>query len=398
MTTTIHWLGAGLSSVPGIKRLAKGQHSLIVWNRSLTKAQNTLAGIEDEKSQPITIKTLDWQQLKASINKGDVVVSMLPATKHLEVAQLCLTQQAHFVSSSYISPEMAELNAKAQSLQLSFVNEVGLDPGLDHLLAHLLVDDYQNSEQFSADNKLSFRSYCGGFPKIANDFRYKFSWSPLGVLKALKSPAKWLNDSAEKTSQAPWEALSDYTIDLPDGSETFQAYPNRDSLPFLQQYGFKDNWQIQEFVRGTLRLAGWSDAWRYLFDEIASFANSGKTADEIEQRLTVISQELEQKYCYDEGEPDRVVLSVELVATADGKEVWHKSYNMDANGNEQGQAMARLVSLPVSLAVESVLANQSPTGVSAAPHQAGTINQWLGALKELGEDIHHRDHLSLSRQ
>ncbi len=396
MTTTIHWLGAGLSSVPGIKRLAKGQYSLIVWNRSLAKAQNTLAGIEDEKSQPITINTLDWQQLEATINKGDVVVSMLPATKHLEVAQLCLTQQAHFVSSSYISPEMAELNAKTQSLQLSFVNEVGLDPGLDHLLAHLLVDDYQNSAQFSADNKLSFRSYCGGFPKIANDFRYKFSWSPLGVLKALKSPAKWLGNGAEKTSQAPWEALSDYCIDLPDGSETFQAYPNRDSLPFLQQYGFKDNWQVQEFVRGTLRLAGWSDAWRYLFDEIASFANSSKTADEIEQRLTVISQELEQKYCYDKGEPDRVVLSVDLVATKGGKEVWHKSYNMDASGNEQGQAMARLVSLPVSLAVESVLAKQSPTGVSAAPHQADKINQWLTALTDLGEDIHHRDHLSLS--
>ena len=394
MTQTIHWLGAGLSSIPGIKRLANSKHPLIVWNRSLAKAQSTLDGIKDENAQPVNIQQLDWQQLKDTIRAGDVVVSMLPATKHLDVAELCLAGRAHFVSSSYISPEMASLNEQTTALALSFVNDVGLDPGLDHLLAHLLVDDYKNSAQFSAENKLSFRSYCGGFPKVANAFKYKFSWSPLGVLKALKSPAQWLKNGVPATSQAPWEALSNYTVDLTAGCETFQAYPNRDSLPFLQQYGFEDSWQVQEFVRGTLRLAGWSTAWQYLFDEIAELTSSNKSAAEIEQRLTVISQELEQKYCYDDGEPDRVVLSVELVATKDDKEIWHKSYHMDACGNEQGQAMARLVSLPVSLAVESILSNQSPTGISAAPHQAATIVQWLAVLKDLGEEIHHKDHLN----
>jgi saccharopine dehydrogenase (NADP+, L-glutamate forming) len=289
---------------------------------------------------------------------------------------------------------MAALNEQSKAQKLSFVNEVGLDPGLDHLLAHLLVDDYQNSESFSEDNKLSFRSYCGGFPKVANDFKYKFSWSPLGVLKALKSPAQWLQNGTPATSQAPWEALSDYTISLAEGAETFQAYPNRDSLPFLQQYGFNENWKVDKFVRGTLRLAGWSTAWKYLFDEIAELAKSDRSVDEIEQRLTTISQELEQKYSYNDNEPDRVVLSVDLVATNNGKEVWHKSYLLDACGNEQGQAMARLVSIPVSLAIESILSNNSPIGVSAAPHQPKAIQPWLTKLESLGEEFYLKDHLA----
>lgn len=255
------------------------------------------------------------------------------------------------------------------------------------MFAHLLVDDYQNSKTFSVENTLYFRSYCGGFPKIPNDFRYKFSWSPLGVLKALKSPAQWLDKGKAHTSQAPWEALSDYTVKLPEGLETFQAYPNRDSLPFLQQYGFSENWKVEEFVRGTLRLAGWSTAWQSIFDEIAQMSADNKPADEVEQRLTEISQQLEKQYCYDDAEPDRVVLNVDLMAKQASKVVWHQSYLLDAAGNSQGQAMARLVSLPVSFAAEDILAKTSPVGVSAAAHQAKKIRHWLQQLKQLGEYI-----------
>ena len=394
MKNTIHWLGAGLSSVPGIKRLALATTPLIVWNRSLDKAQNTLKNIKDENQQSLDIQQLNWEELATTVQAGDVVISMLPATKHLDVAQLCLKTKAHFVSSSYISPEMATLDQQAKDQGLCFVNEVGLDPGLDHLLAHLLVEEYQQSEQFSVDNKLYFRSYCGGFPKVANDFKYKFSWSPLGVLKALKSPAKWLAQGSPQTSQAPWEALSDYTIAFNNGSETFQAYPNRDSLPFLKQYNFANNWQVEEFVRGTLRLSGWSDAWQYLFDDIAKMTSDGTSAEEIEQRLTTISKALEQKYSYNDNEADRVVLSVELVAKRNNKDVWHQSYLLDACGNKSGQAMARLVSLPVSLAVDAILNKLTPEGVTAAPHQSETINKWLTELTTLGEEFSHKNHLT----
>jgi len=385
MTHTIHWLGAGLSSAPGIIELAKKTTPIIVWNRSLEKAQQVLKHDEVE----IDVRQLNWDALTATVKPGDVLVSMLPATMHLTVAEFCLSHQAHFVSSSYIAPEMAALNAKAQAANLCFVNEVGLDPGIDHLFAHLLVDSYQASEQYSPENQHYFRSYCGGFPKVANDFKYKFSWSPLGVLKALRSKAQWQEDGMVKTSNAPWEALSEYQAQLFDHHETFQAYPNRDSIPFIKQYNFQDDWDVQEFVRGTLRLNGWSTAWQPLFDEIATLEGSNG-----EQRLLEISQELEQKYGYDEGEADRVVMCVELEVRRAGKVVWHQSYHLDSQGNEQGPAMARLVSYPVSLAIESVLNRQIPAGVSAAPENAEQINQWLSTLTALGESIGHHDHLA----
>jgi len=384
MTQTIHWLGAGLSSAPGIIELAKKATPLIVWNRSLVKAEQALKNDDVE----IDVRQLDWDALTSTVKAGDVLVSMLPATMHITVAQFCLTHKTHFVSSSYISPEMSALNSQAQDLNLCFVNEVGLDPGIDHLLAHLLVDSYQSSAQFSPDNQHYFRSYCGGFPKVANDFKYKFSWSPLGVLKALRSKAQWQADGVIKTSNAPWEALSEYKAQLSDHSETFQAYPNRNSLPFIKQYNFQDDWDVQEFVRGTLRLNGWSTAWQSLFDEISTLEGSSGEA-----RLLEISQELEQKYLYDESEADRVVMCVELEVRQAGKIVWHQSYHLDSQGNAQGQAMARLVSLPVSLAIESVLNNQIAVGVSAAPEEPERINQWLSALTANGESIGHHDHL-----
>ena len=378
MTHTIHWLGAGLSSIPGILKLDDGPNPLIVWNRSLEKAQDTLS----ELKTGMDVRQLDWQQLENTIAAGDVLVSMLPATQHLKVAELCLKTKANFVSSSYISPDMAKLDAQAKSLGLCFVNEVGLDPGLDHLLAHSLMDQYRNSEQFSPSNEHYFRSYCGGFPKIPNDFKYKFSWSPLGVLKALKSPSRWISKGEERTSQAPWQALTTYTAQFPEGSEEFQAYANRDSVPFLSQYGFGEDWKVREFVRGTLRLAGWSTAWKPIFDELEQL-----TGDAAEQRMVEISTELEEEHSYEVGEPDRVVLCVELEARRDGQSIWHKSYQMDSQGNAAGHAMARLVSWTVAIAIDSLLAGDIPTGVSAAPEQPELVAQWLGKLDELGEKI-----------
>ncbi|WOH39285.1 saccharopine dehydrogenase family protein [Thalassotalea fonticola] len=389
MTTTtkhtIHWLGAGLSSKPGIELLANSEHPLTVWNRSLAKAQTTLADI----CAKLSIKQLDWQVLAASINPGDVVVSMLPATKHLQVAQLCLENQAHFVSSSYISPQMADLNNQAAAANLCLVNEIGLDPGIDHLLAHDLIEKYRTSAQFDKTNELYFRSYCGGFPKVANDFKYKFSWSPLGVLKALRSPAKWINNGEIVTSQAPWQALRDYQINSAEQQETFQAYPNRDSTPFIQQYQFQSDWNVKEFVRGTLRLAGWSTAWQYLFDEIGQLSDA-----ESEQRLTEISQELEQKYSYDADEADRVVLCVELEAKNADNKVWHQSYLLDCIGNDSGQAMARLVSIPVAFAILSILRGEIKPGVSAAVHEPEQVKAWLSKLIDLGENIACHNHLN----
>jgi hypothetical protein len=377
---TIHWLGCGLSSLPGIGKIAKSEHRLIVWNRSLAKAKAAV----DTLNADIQVNELDWAKLDASVAEGDVVVSMLPGTLHLKVAQLCLSRKAHFVCSSYVSPELAALDQDAKSAGLCFVNEVGLDPGLDHLLAHTLLADYRSAANFSENNQHYFRSYCGGFPKHSNDFKYKFSWSPLGVLKALKSPAQWIAEGKVQRTEKPWLALSDFETRLATETETFQAYPNRDSLPFREEYGFYDSWNLQEFVRGTLRLNGWSQAWSELFDEVDRLSGADGDA-----RLQVISDDLWQRYQYAEGEADRVVLSVELeVKDSQGlNTIWHASYGLDESGDARGSAMARLVSLTVAIAIESLLAGELQIGVMAAPHDQKTVASWLSRLASLDEKV-----------
>ena len=218
-------------------------------------------------------------------------------------------------------------------------------------------------------------------PKIANAFRYKFSWSPLGVLKALRSPSRSIRNFSELRVDRPWNALSSYDAPLPT-PETFEVYPNRDSVPFIADYRFDPAWPVRDFVRGTLRLNGWSDAWAGVFSEIETL--SGPEGD---ARLKEMSDQFWSENAYDEGEPDRVVLCVELKAEKDGKTVWHKSYVMDAWGDARGTAMARLVSVPVSLAVESVLAREIPAGVSAAPHDPRLVDRWMAEIDKLAQHL-----------
>jgi saccharopine dehydrogenase-like NADP-dependent oxidoreductase len=380
-----HWMGAGLSSVPGIRRLGSEGHALTLWNRTLDKAEHAIAGLNGD----VDARVFDLDQVADALEPGDVAVSMLPADWHVRVAEAALDAGAHFVSSSYIAPPMRALDARGRKLGLCLINECGLDPGLDHMLAHLLIADYRTSGVFDKDNAHYFRSYCGGFPKVPNDFRYKFSWSPLGVLKALISPSRSLLDGEVIETQRPWDALSSYTAKLPEGEETFQAYPNRDSLPFMAEYGMEDGWNVQQFVRGTLRLDGWSDAWADVFREVETL--SGEARD---KRLKEMSDEFWLLYAYDEGEPDRVVLCVELQVDRDGETVWHKSYALDAAGDAAGSAMGRLVSIPVSLVIEAVLSGRLEPGVHAAPNDVDLIRQWLKVLGEGGDNFTLFDHLS----
>ncbi|MDC0267702.1 saccharopine dehydrogenase NADP-binding domain-containing protein [bacterium] len=385
MKPSIHWLGTGLSSPPGIRRLAATTHPLIVWNRTPEKARLALPDISDG----IPIRKLSLENLAACVHPGDVVVSMLPAGMHPSVVELCLDQRTHFVCSSYVAPAIATLDTEAKEKGLCLVNEVGLDPGLDHLMAHSLIHAYRKSPLFAPDKQHFFRSYCGGFPAEANAFRYKFSWSPLGVLKALRSPAQWLAGGAIRTCQAPWEALSTYTAAFAKGRESFQAYPNRDSLPFMSYYGMTREWDVQEFVRGTLRLPGWSEAWQPIFDAIVPLKGEDGA-----RRLVEISEALEEKYSYEDQEADRVVLCVELEVRQNEKPVWHQAYHLDSKGNPRGQAMARLVSLPVSLAVEAVLDKEIPAGVTAAPSEPEQVTHWLDQLERLGEACSLHDYLA----
>ena len=372
---TIHWCGTGLSSVPGLRRLIEAGHPVCVWNRSLDKAQSAVGDLTDQ------IKPFTFDTLSAEVDEGDIVVSMLPGDWHARIAEMCINKAAHFVSSSYIAPEMRALDGKALVRGVACVNEFGLEPGIDHLMAHHLMADYRAAPAVDAGNDLSFLSYCGGIPKHPNPFRYKFSWSPLGVLKALRSPSRSIRNYSELTIQRPWDAITSNQAPLP-APETFEVYPNRDSLPFLADYGFEPQWRVKEFVRGTLRLGGWTEAWSDVFSEIEQL-----DGPEGETRLQEMSDQLWTENAYDKGEPDRVVLCVDLKAERDGAPVWHKTYVMDAWGDARGTAMARLVSVPVALAVEAVLAHEIPAGVTPAPRDPKLVARFLSEVDRLAQHL-----------
>lgn len=379
---TIHWCGTGLSAVPGLRRLIEAGHDVTVWNRTRDKAVAAVGDLTD------AIRSFDFDVLSAQIEQGDIVVSMLPGDWHVRVADMCINKSAHFVSSSYIAPEMRALHAKALLKGIAVVNEIGLDPGIDHLMAHHLVADYLASDAFDADNDLSFLSYCGGIPKFPNPFRYKFSWSPLGVLKALRSPSRSIRNYSELNVSRPWDAMNAYQAPLPT-PEVFEVYPNRDSLPFMEDYRFEPTWRVKAFVRGTLRLNGWTDAWSDVFEEIETLEGESGEA-----RLREMSEQFWRENAYDEDEPDRVVLCVEFKAEHAGRAVWHKTFVMDAWGDERGTAMARLVSIPVSLAVEAVMNREIPAGVSPAPHDAKLVAHFLGEVDRLAQHLQVVDHLT----
>jgi len=377
---TIHWCGTGLSAIPGLRALIEEGLDVKVWNRTASKAQEAVGDLTDN------IAAYDIDVLGNELSAGDIVVSMLPGDHHVPLAKCAIANRAHFVSSSYIAPEMRDLDQAAKDAGVCLVNEIGLDPGIDHLMAHKLVELYRASDAFDPTNELGFISYCGGIPKVPNPFRYKFSWSPLGVLKALRSPSKSIKNGAEFSVDRPWDAISSYEAPLPT-PETFEVYPNRDSLPFMAQYHFDPEWNVREFVRGTLRLNGWADAWADVFSEIETL--SGEAGD---ARLKEMSDQFWAENAYGENDPDRVVLCVSLRAEQNGKTVWHQTYAMDAWGTEASTAMARLVSKPVSFGLKAVLANQIPTGVSAAPDDPKLVEAWLSEIAALAQHLEIVDH------
>ncbi len=379
----VHWCGTGLSAIPGLKKLIMDGNNVIVWNRTVSKATKALAGLS------ATIHEFNINALEEKLAPGDIIVSMLPGDWHVPLAKLAISAKAHFVSSSYISPEMRNLNNAALKAGVSLVNEIGLDPGIDHLMAHKLVNELKESELMNAETEVSFLSYCGGVPKTPNDFKYKFSWSPLGVLKALKSPSRSIKNFENFEANRPWDAITSYNAPL-NNPEKFEVYPNRDSLPFMEQYAFDKKWKVKQFVRGTLRLKGWAEAWADIFREIETLHGQAG-----EKRLIEMSEQFWRDNAYAENEPDRVILCVDLKAEEDNRVVWHKTYKMDAWGDAKGTAMARLVSHPVSFAVKAIIDDDTDHGVSAASSKSNVVDKWLKDITSLAQEFDIIDHLAL---
>ena len=276
----IHWLGTGLSSIPGIRRIATNYDNFTIWNRTLEKAEHSINHIN---KQNVIARKFDIQSLSNSLNAGDIVVSQLPASHHITIAKLCMDKKCHFATSSYISPDMRDLNNEAKKNNLVFVNEVGLDPGIDHFFSHLLVKKLKDKNLNNID--VTYHSYCGGFPAIPNDFKYKFSWSPVGVIKALNNDAKFVRDY-ETVIETPYKNVGKYDVN----NEMYEAYPNRDSTPYISEYNFDPKWKTKEFVRGTLRLNGWENAWADIFKILDN------KSPELNQQIDNLGKDLWKKH------------------------------------------------------------------------------------------------------
>ena len=370
--THIHWLGAGLSSLPGIRRIASENYKLTVWNRTLSKAEYSINHVHSGNA---LAKQFDIKNLSSSINAGDIIVSQLSANMHPEIAQICLEKNCHFVSSSYISPALKDLDQQSKNKNLIFINEIGLDPGIDHFFSHLLVEELK--AQNLNDISVSYQSFCGGISAIPNDFKYKFSWSPVGVIKALNNKAKFINDFKEKLV-TPYHHINTYTVN----NESFEAYPNRDSLPYIKEYLFLNKWKIKDFIRGTLRLKGWSSSWKDIF---AMLENPSKN---LANDIKIKSDELWSKYKYEKNEKDRVVLSVSLDALSNNNEkIWSGCYELDETGSGENTAMALLVSITLSAGIDLIIQNKLKPGVQAAPNSNANIEYFFKILKNYNINI-----------
>lgn len=194
------------------------------------------------------------------IQKVDLVISMLPAHMHIDIAKDCLQFKKHLVTASYISPAMEALNEEATEKGLIFMNEIGLDPGIDHMSAMRVID--QIKEQ--GGKMIQFESFCGGLvaPESDNNhWKYKFTWNPRNVVLAGQGGvSKFIQEG--KYKYIPYNKLFRRTefMDI-EGFGRFEGYANRDSLKYRSVYGLDD---IQTMYRGTLRRVGYSKAWDLL--------------------------------------------------------------------------------------------------------------------------------------
>lgn len=199
----------------------------------------------------------DENQRHTEIQKATIVISMLPAHMHIEVAKDCIKFKKHMVTASYVSDAMQELDAAAKENGLIFMNEIGLDPGIDHMSAMKVIDEIREK----GGKMLLFESFCGGLvaPESDNNlWNYKFTWAPRNVVLAGQGgAAKFIQEG--KYKYIPYTKLFRRTEFLMvEGYGKFEGYANRDSLKYRSVYGLDD---VLTLYRGTIRRVGYSKAW-----------------------------------------------------------------------------------------------------------------------------------------
>lgn len=252
-------LGAGLSSSSLIRYLLK-QAETYKWSIRVTDQdiETVHAKIQGHPNGvALNFNALDQNQRRPEIEKADLVISMLPARFHIEVAKDCIDLKTNLITPSYISKEMKDLDESAKEAGIIIMNEIGVDPGIDHMSAMKIIDEIKHK----GGELKSFKSFCGGLmaPESDNNpWNYKFTWNPRNVVLAGAGGAACFirNGRYKYIPYSRLFARLDY-LSIP-GYGNFTGYPNRDSLAYRSVYGL-DN--IPTIFRGTLRRPDFCEAW-----------------------------------------------------------------------------------------------------------------------------------------
>lgn len=246
-------LGSGFVAHPTLAHLAKRpENKITVASRTKDKALKFIGNVKNTTA--IALDVTDKAALSRAVSEHDLVISLIPYIHHVTVIEAAIEHKKHVVTTSYVSDAIAALDEKAKAAGITIMNEIGVDPGLDHLYAVKTID-----EVHAAGGKIkSFLSYCGGLPAPEasnNPLGYKFSWSSRGVLLALRNAAKYYKDGKVVEVQGPDLMATAKPYFIYPGF-ALVAYPNRDSTPYKERYNVPE---AETIIRGTLRYQGFPE-------------------------------------------------------------------------------------------------------------------------------------------
>ena len=427
-------LGAGRSSSALITYLLIQAQSnnwqIVVGDVSEQAAHDRIAGLPNGSAIGFDIN--DQESGKATIAGVDVVVSLIPAHLHQLVAKICLAEKKHLLTASYVSDEMKSFHSEAQSKGLLFLNESGLDPGIDHMSAMQVIDKIKAS----GGKLTSFESFTGGLiapdTEPENPWRYKFTWNPRNVVMAGQGTARFLQNGDYKF--IPYQQLFTRVtpVNVPGFGE-YEGYANRDSLKYLDTYGLQG---IQTMLRGTLRNKGYCSAWNVLvqlgccddtfqmegvetmshLDFINAFVSSGGAADEkicSAFRLSPDGEEmnrlrwsglfsdekiglkagtpaqllehiLNKKWKLKTGDKDFIVMWHRFKYEQAGKSKEIQAYLTAKGDDEVNTAMAKTVGLPLAIAAKLLMQDKIKSRGVVIPVMKEIYDPVLFELGKLG--------------
>ncbi len=422
-------LGAGMVVKPIVTYLLEKGYFVTVATRTKSKAEDMIQNHKNGEAVAWTVD--DLTKLDEMIANHNLTVSLLPWTHHIMVAEHCIKHKKDMVTTSYVKPEMKALDQKAKDAGIIILNELGLDPGIDHMGAMRIIDHVHSK----GGNIEEFYSICGALPgpEVAdNPFRYKFSWSPKGVVMAGNNEGKYLRYG--KIVEIPTENLfkKPLSVDFPEVGK-LEIYPNRDSLPYIELYGIRET---KTMMRGTFRYPGWCesiDAMKALgLITSKEYDFSGKTyADmvamligecdsvNIKQKAAsflglpinsyalgalewlgvfdhlpmgrgvdtpyeITSDIMIDKMVLGQNERDMVVMQhVFLASYPNGTKEVIKSSMLDFGTLSTDTAVARTVALPAAIGVEMILRNDIEVKGVHIPVIPAVYNPILDALEEM---------------